>query len=307
MNLNLEDELTAGLHERAAGVHLTRDVLDAARRRHRRRTTVTRAVAATGTAGLASAVAAAVAMGGPATVTATPPGTAASPGPAGVALDAATVSARISRALTDVESKVTHIRMRVRLGGESSRMEVWQDTTTGDQRVIGRKAPDAPRVDMSYDVDGDRVVSTYVDHDRRVWWRETQARLDVPDDEAARKGAGPLGDFSPEGLRRSLRAGDFTVVGEERLGGRDTVHLRVTDVATYGGYDLWVDAGSYVLVRRVVDEQRDDPDFRVQEDYAYLPRTGAVLAELKLVVPRGFEEQPEVQVETGPAPAGGTG
>jgi hypothetical protein len=301
---HLEDELTAGLHERAAGVHLTRDVLGAARSRHRRRTTVARAATATGGVGLAGAVAAGVALSG--TVTAGPSAPAVTT-PA-VVLDAATVSARISRALTDVGTKVMHIRMGITVGGESSRNELWRDPVSGAMRATGPKVPGNPRIDIAVERDGDLQTTTTVDHDRRVWYRDTFDLSTIPDrGEGGDKRSGPLSDFSPDGLRTSLARGEWTLVGRERLDGRQTLHLRVTDVEAGGEYDIWVDAGSYVLVRRVVT-QPDDPPLHLVEDYEYLPRTGAVLAELKMrAVPRGYKQLERPPADTSPAPPGGRG
>jgi hypothetical protein len=299
---DLEDELTAGLHERAAGVHLTRDVLGAARRRHHRRSTVTRAVTATGTVGLAGAVAAGVATSGaagggpPAPAVTTPQ----------VALDAATVSARISQALTGVERKVLHIRMRVTVDGERSSNELWRDPVSGAMRATGPKVPGNPRIDIAVRRDGDLQTTTTVDHDRRVWYRDTFDISTLPDrGEGGGKGSGPLSDFSPDGLRASLARGEWTLAGRERLDGRQTLHLRVTGAE--GAYDVWVDAESYVLVRRVV-ARPDGPPLRLVEDYEYLPRTAVVLAELEQrTVPAGYERLERQPVDTSPAPPGGRG
>ena len=81
----------------------------------------------------------------------------------------------------------------------------------------------------------------------------------------------------------------------------------MTDVEAGAEYDIWVDAESYVLVRRVVAGP-DDPPFRLVEDYEYLPRTRAVLAELELrAVPRGYKQLERPPVDTSPAPPGGRG
>jgi dipeptidyl aminopeptidase/acylaminoacyl peptidase len=255
---------------------------------------------------LAGAVVATVAVHG-AGSPAPPPAASATASRDAVRLDAATVSARISRALTETEGSVLHIRMHVTLGAESSRNELWRDPVTGDQRATGPKVPGNPRYDVAVRFDGDTQTSTIVDHEHRRWWVETVPVVDVPRDggDDANKRT-PLGDFSPDGLRAALRRGDWTLVGEERLDGRDTVHLRITDRATYGGYDLWVDAGTFVLVRRVVEDA--DQALRLVEDYEYLPRTAAVLAGVRApAVPEGFRQVAPPQPDTGPAPPGGRG
>jgi hypothetical protein len=71
---DLEDQLVAGMRDEAAGLALTRDVLGAATRRHRRRVVLHRTAYAAGVAGVAGALAATL------TVVA-PGGTTRSPGP----------------------------------------------------------------------------------------------------------------------------------------------------------------------------------------------------------------------------------
>jgi hypothetical protein len=306
MTTRLEDDLTAGLREHAAGVHLTRDLLGAARDRHRRRTLVTRAASATGTVGLAGAVATVLAVQGPVTAgePAGPPVPSAL-APTGVTLDAATVSARVTRALTESERQVVHIRMRITLGGRSGGNDLWRDPVTGDQRATGPKVPGSPRQDVVVDVDGDRQTTTVVNHDEREWWAVTQPVIPPPNGRPeSTKDAGPLGDFSPAGLRESLRKGYWRLVGEERLDGRATVHLRVTDAAQYGEYDLWVDAESYAVVRRVV-ARADDPPFRLVEDYEYLPRTPVTLKEVAVqAVPKGYRHVDPPEPDLSPGPKG---
>ena len=57
------------------------------------------------------------------------------------------------------------------------------------------------------------------------------------------------------------------------------------------GYDVWVDAGTFVPVRKVMARTEGEL-FRVQEDYEYLPRSAAVLAELELEVPADYRRVP---------------
>jgi hypothetical protein len=307
MTPRLEDDLAAGMHEHVAAVHLTRDVLAAARRRHRRRATVTRAVSATGTLGVAGAVAAAVAVHGPASSRAPsgPPAVASSSSasPSGpVTLDAATVSARVAQALTDTDEQVMHVRMRATLGGETSGNELWHDPVTNDMRATGPKAPGNPRMDVAVEYRGETQVTTVIDHENRRWWRDTDRVVEAPGDGARGK---PLGGLTPDELREDLRRGTWTLVGRDRTGGRPTVHLRVTAPVGGEASDVWVDAESYVLVRRVVVS--DDPQARFVADYEFLPRTDEALAQLKFrAVPRGYEKtlQP---LDTSPAAPGGRG
>jgi hypothetical protein len=63
MTTHLEDQLVAGMRDQAAGLTLTRDVLGAATRRHRRRTVLHRTAYAAGVVGVAGALTAALTVG----------------------------------------------------------------------------------------------------------------------------------------------------------------------------------------------------------------------------------------------------
>jgi hypothetical protein len=301
MSTAFEHELSTGLREEADGVHLSRDVLAAARARHRRRTVVTRAASGAGTVGVAGAVTTAMALNGP--VAAAPaPGSTPPAASATVRLDAATVSARLTKALLAPDESVHHVTFRTTLGGKSSRSDLWEDLTSGAIRYGGRKVPGAPLMELGTERRGDLQTTTTLDRDRRTYSRE-EYRIDTT--VAPPRDGGPLGDFSPEGLKKALAEGTWKLVGEEKLDGRPTVHLRVTTQARYDcHYDLWVDATSYQFVRRVVVQETDLGRMRYVEDWQYLPRTKANLAKLKLTIPKGYHEAP---VDNTPTSAGGRG
>jgi len=76
------------------------------------------------------------------------------------------------------------------------------------------------------------------------------------------------------------------LIGDERIGGRDTVHLRLTG-RTQGGLpqiDLWVDASTFLPVRLVGTKGVVTSAI----DYTWLTRTGANLAKTDLTVPAGY-------------------
>jgi hypothetical protein len=284
MTTRLEEELTAGLREHVAGVRLDRDVLAAARRRHRSRAAAVRAASVTGTLGVAGAVAVVVAVtGSPGPV---PVPLATSGSPADVRLDVATVSARVSRALADVERLVLHVDSRVTLGGRTARSDLWLDPVSGRFRKDGDRLPGAPRSDELWETRGGEQVVTHVDHDDRTWWRDV-----VVDVSAGEPATERPRDLSADGLRDALRRGDFAIVGRERVDGRETVHLRLTGRPAGHDYDLWVDAGTFVPVRKVWVNPDGTP-LRVQEDYAYQRRSTTVLAALELAVPAGYRRVP---------------
>ncbi|MET8909242.1 hypothetical protein [Micromonospora sp. NPDC004551] len=65
MTIDIEDQLAAGMREQATDLTLTRDVLGAATRRHRRRTALHRTAYAAGVVGVAGALTAALTVGAP--------------------------------------------------------------------------------------------------------------------------------------------------------------------------------------------------------------------------------------------------
>lgn len=292
MSPRLEDELSAGLREHAAGLHLSRDVLGAARRRHHRRTVVTRVVSAIGTLGVAGAVTAVVLLQRPLIdAERTQP---SAPPPAAVNLDAQIVAARVSQALTDVERMVMHVEMTITYEDRTSiRHGIWIDPVTGDSLTTGRYDRGVEDADMSViRRPGGKAVETVVNHARRIWWRDEYNMAPGPVrpwDSLLQVTDGASPDFSPQGLRTSMRRGEFTIVGTQRLNGRSTVRLRITDAKAFGSYDLWVDAETYVLVHRQIAGIGDDP-IQVREDYEYLPRTPEALAKLRLTPPPGYRQ-----------------
>jgi hypothetical protein len=62
VNIDIEDQLRAGMQDRVTGLRLTTDILGEATRRHQRRTAVQRSAYAAGVVGLAGALAAIVAL-----------------------------------------------------------------------------------------------------------------------------------------------------------------------------------------------------------------------------------------------------
>jgi hypothetical protein len=197
------------------------------------------------------------------------------------------VSARVSQALTDAERLVLHVDSRVTIGDRVAHSDLWSDPVSGRLRKHGDRLPDAPRSDELWETRAGEEVVTHVDHDDRTWWRDVLPAADPEAEEPAAQAR----DVSAGGLREALRRGEFEIVGRDRLDRRATVHLRLTDRSGGRDYDVWVDAESFVPVRKVM--AYDDGElFRVQEDYEYLPRSAAVLAELELDVPDRYRRVP---------------
>jgi len=265
MTTRIEEELTVGLREHAADLQLGRDVLAAARRRHRRRTVVTRAASATATLGVAGAVAAAIALNGP-------PG---APGGADVRLDAATVAARISQALTGTETQVLHVTSRSSGEATSKAVEVWADPVSG--RLVESWSGGGRRYDVARDTRGDSREIVTVHHDNRTWSRAVGGR--TPLDLIVVTALVP-----PEDLRAALRRGTVRIAGKDQVDGRTTLHLVLTTPLPEGERELWVDARTYVPVRIVTVF----PGHRYQSDYEYLPRTAEALAHVTLTPPAGY-------------------
>jgi hypothetical protein len=296
MTTNLEDQLADGMREYAHGLSLAGDVVGAAARRHRRRTFVRRSAYAGGVATLAATLAIGFAATGP-----TSPQRGDDPGRTAPAmLTVAEVSTHTTAALADSEKSVEHVVMRLSVHGQTARDEIWYDAVTGASRRVGPGAPGLPDREVWTTRDGERVTYSTVDRARRVWSSYTRT---VP----RGKDFQGLSPSTPERIRAALKAGgdDLVLVGPERLGDRATLHLAVPVQDNLGSDDLWVDADTYQVVRRVLVKRDPGGDLKVQEDFEWLERTPETRALLTFTPPTGFAQvPPEVAPVPSPRPGG---
>jgi hypothetical protein len=298
MTADLEDQLAEGMREYANGLSPAGDVVGAAARRHRRRTSVRRSAYAGGVATLAAALAIGFAATGP-----TSPRPGDDPGRnAPAMLTVAEVSTHTTAALANSEKSVEHVVMRLSVHGQTARDEIWYDAVTGASRRVGPGAPGLPDREVWTTRDGERVTYSTVDRAHRVWSSYTRTVPGAKDFEG-------LSPSTPERIRAALKAGadGLVLVGPERLGDRATLHLTVPVKDNLGSDDLWVDADTYQVVRRVLVKRDPGGDLKIQEDFEWLKRTPETLVQVVFAPPAGFTQVP---AEFAPVPSprpGGNG
>jgi hypothetical protein len=292
MNIRLEEDLAEGMRAYAGRLRLTGDVLGAAARRHRRRRAVRRSAYAAGVVALAGALAAGLSASN-----AAPPGRSTDAAPPDPSADAwrgtprmmtvAEVSTQINTALADAEHMIEYVVIRGRHPAISFDDEVWFDPTTGAVRRHAEASAGKPMLDSWSTRDGDRSTTVLVDRVRRVWWTYTR---EIPEGKEFH-GRSPT---TPDKVRAALarRGSRLTLVGPEQIDGLATLHLRMTVDGARGTDDLWVDATTYRVVRRVIVKQDPGGDLRIQEDFRWLERTPEALAAMTFTPPAGFTEIP---------------
>ncbi|MEU8077314.1 hypothetical protein AB0B31_17905 [Catellatospora citrea] len=276
MNIDLEDELAAGMREHTADLKPSADLLDRAARRNRRRT----AAMASGTGVFALAAVVAVAMTALGGTPAAPPVEPGAP-PAPELLTVAMVQERAVAALA--ADDVQHIVSTVDYRGKTEHGEWWFDQVTGDSRITRLQAPGgAVTMDLWQLVRDDKLTMTQVFHDDRSY-----LVLERPLD--GQRPPGPAGS-TPDELRAALQRGEgYTLVGPEDLAGRAVLHLRF-DFAD-GSDELWVDAETYRAVRRETVKHTPDGDARNRLEFEWQPRDDGSLKPLAVKVPDGYTQR----------------
>jgi hypothetical protein len=174
------------------------------------------------------------------------------------------------------------------IGGSSG--DMWVDAAT--QRT---------RYD-EYAVDGSPVQSTAasgpegsdstfsVDYVNRVWWGEKSTASKQPVKPSATHPPSLASD-DPAGIRNDLAKGTLQLLGEERVDGIDTLHLRLTAKAANFAMELWVDKATFLPYKRILDKSGKMTATPTETDvYTWLPRTPANLAHLDLTAPAGFSK-----------------
>jgi hypothetical protein len=255
MTMRLEDELVAGMRAHTAGLRPRPDPVNRAARGVRRRRLAVRG----GTAGLAVAAVAAVAVVA-ASAGSDRPGERSPARPA--LLTVAQISERAAGALATDD--IEHVVATLTVDGRTKTTEHWYDPVTHDSCTGSGGSWTVYR-------DG-TVTATYVDRATRTWW--TQSRP------APAEKVGPVANATPEELRAALRAGEYRIVSRDAV-----VHLHAGHPSG-GSDDLWVDADSYRIVRRVV--VKPGAEARIDLAFDWQPRTPATLARFTVTVPAGF-------------------
>jgi hypothetical protein len=222
--------------------------------------------------------------------------------------DVAYVKTQTTNALDKASNYVMHV-YSTRTGGGSN--DMWSDPATGRERGDNR-GPDSTPVE-SYAVGagatGDWTFLT-IDYTRRTWWTtpwpksQNEPLLPGPLPPPVKVGQGmPLRQVltlvayvvDPARIRDALGNGTLRLLGQERIGGHETLHLHLT-VGANGlpeilpmTLDLWVDAVTFLPYREIASMGSS----KSTADYAWLARTPANLAHLDLPVPpAGFTHRP---------------
>ena len=203
----------------------------------------------------------------------------------------ARVPAAAKAALAAYDGRIRFDRYR----SSGSVDESWYDTLSARSRQVS--FDNRGRItDVFADVPAGRYVRTvWVMYDAHEW---TVDRVPLPKGFHAQSAAEVA-----QANRDKVARGRATIVGRDRIAGREAVHLR--EVVRIPGVDpaklhlptgspvpkallrtrrfevdTWVDPLTYLTVRtRSPGETSDE---------TWLPRTGATLAKLKVVVPKGF-------------------
>jgi hypothetical protein len=221
--------------------------------------------------------------------------------------DVAYVKTQTTNALGKASDYVMHAYSTQPDGGSR---DMWSDPATGRVRSDSL-GPDGTPV-QSYAVGagatGDRTMLA-IEYTRRTWWTtpwpEAQPGslppgplpppVKVGQSLTLRQVRALVGYVDPTRIRDALGNGTLRLLGRERVGGHDTLHLRLT-IETHGvsqilpmTLDLWVDAVTFLPYR----ETASMGSSMSTTDYAWLARTPANVAHLDFPIPpAGFAHRP---------------
>jgi len=287
MTTELEDLLRTGMQRHGGDRSVPPRLLRDAARHNRRRRTGAAALVATGVVATGAAVGVS-AFNGPAAhraSTATP--THSSPHSTSPRiLTAAYVASRAETAI-DASNAVLYTRST---HGNGVTWKMWTDRRTGDNLGVSYDKAGNPLTATLVPGKGGSV--TVVDYQTTSWW--TYVPVTDPqhaprlDPKAKRVNLDAFD--TPAQIRAALADGDLTLVGQQRLSGRNTVH--VTHTFDKGGLrlamDMWIDATSYLPVRTAYQSPQLAKGQRSVSDLTWLPRTETNLAKLSLRIPTGF-------------------
>ncbi|MFG1921680.1 hypothetical protein [Cryptosporangium sp. NPDC048952] len=260
MTTPLEDHLAAGMREATADYHVDRDLVAGAREHHRRRTTHRRIALSAATA----AVVAIVGLGYTAVDgSSTDRLTTASP-----------VDKPLDHTLRTKGPYILHITTRTWGPTGKQTHEKWYDPVTDDHVDVNGGGQG---IDVGYNL-RKSMRGVCVDRNKHTWWTCAPEEHSIP-------------LATPDNMRAWLKTVKLTPVGNERINGVDTIHLRRPD-PTDKKLDVWVTADSDVLVRMVSHaEVPDVGTVTMQTDYAWFDRTPEARAKVVLTPPAGWPSQ----------------
>lgn len=211
------------------------------------------------------------------------------------------VSERTTTALGNVSDLVQHARSDFKDGKGKQTMtnERWVDAKSGRERTDEESVQDKSKITAIKTGEGDNAI--VIDHQKKKWWNDRIAKL--PAGEEVTVTTGPNGErittptgkkvedigglVNPSELKDALATGTLTLVGEETLDGKATVHLKWVPVPQ-STVDFWVDADSYLPVRKI----SSGPKATDTVDFEWLPRTAENLAKLEVSAPADYTKLP---------------
>ncbi|MGV9211137.1 DUF2092 domain-containing protein [Micromonospora sp. RB23] len=190
--------------------------------------------------------------------------------------DVAYVSNQTQAALGEADDYVVKVHHTYRGGWIDS----WEDKQTGRRRVDifrGDGSPDSTLVSIVAD---GKFRGTQISHLERTYFQF----VDSPDQATSTV----FVPSDPTSIRAWLARGSLEIVGQEKVDGHDTVHLRLKEgKATYAA-ELWVDTTSFLPYKTVAAKSGKVTDKAEVSTFEWLPRTGANLSHFDLTPPAGY-------------------
>ncbi|MFI5926969.1 DUF2092 domain-containing protein [Micromonospora sp. NPDC051543] len=202
--------------------------------------------------------------------------------------DVTYVSNQTQAALGEADDYVVNVHHTYRGGWIDS----WEDKQTGRRRVDifqGDGRPDSTLVSI---VAEGKFRGTQISHLERTYFQfvepaeKATSTVFVPED--------------PTSIRAWLARGSLEIVGQEKVDGHDTVHLRLkAGTATYAA-ELWVDTTSFLPYKTVSDKSAKMTDKAQVSTFEWLPRTDANLSHFDLTPPAGYDKAGSKATKGGP-------
>ncbi len=151
----------------------------------------------------------------------------------------------------------------------------------------GKQTAGPVHLSQSHSVSGPKGNQTLitVNYDRKCW-----SKVRAP-----YEGDVPLDITDADSVRKAIGDGTVELLGNEKVDGVDTLHLRLTGPHSMYRIDMWVDSTAYLPVRETAARGDGEKEPFLDSTtntttYTWLPRTGENLARLVLTPPPGFRQ-----------------